>query len=337
MRVLIHFDPGRKKDNFAGTRLRKSLKNALELNNVQWVDSVYAFPDVAHLISPLDDDIAKYAKNEGIPVVVSALYSEEDPSASFLMLGLQNHPLLTPKARRLIDFADLVLVPSAKAKEIIEEEFPFKRIEIITPGVNPLRFDFADAASDLSFVRYQRFAKEEKYYLTIGNYADFETIKTLITIARFVPQSRFFFLGGGVGSKASPLKTINKKTPANLSFLPIIDEDLYCSALKNASGYLLFDSIIENSMAVLEAFASKTPVFHIGNLNNSDCVKSYPDIIKKFNSVEETINFLTSFDKNTYEETIMKEYEIAERNNLSILGKKLIDLYKSLILKEDYK
>ncbi len=335
MRVLIHFDPGRKKDIFAGSRLRKSLKNALELNDVQWVDSIYAFPDIAHLISPLDEDIAKNAKNEGIPVVVSALYSEEDPSANFLTIDLQGHPILTPKARKLIDFADLVFVPSLSGKEMLEKEFPFKRIEIMTPGVNSLRFEFADEASDLSFVRYQRFSKDDKYYLTIGNYADVETIKTLMTVAKFVPQSRFFFLGGGVGAKASSLKTINKKSPANLSFLPIIDEDLYCSALKNATGLLLFDSIFENSMAILEAFASKTPVFHVGNSNNSDAVKEYPNVVTNFNSVEKTIDFLTSFEKNAYEDTIMLGYQIAEKNNLSALGKKLIDSYKSLILKEE--
>ncbi len=335
MKILIHFDPGKKKDIFAGSRLRKSLKNALELNDIQWVDSIYAFPDIAHLISPMDEDIAKNAKNEGVPVVVSAFYAEEDPSANFLTIGLQGRSILTPKARKIIDFADLILVPSASGVEMIENEFPHKRVEIMTPGVNPLRFDFADEVSDLSFVRYQRFSKEEKYYLTIGNYADIETIKTLITIAKFMPHSRFFFLGGGVGAKSSPLKVINKKTPANLSFLPIIDEDLYCSALKNANGLLLFDSIFENSMAVLEAFASKTPVFHIGNSNNSDTVKEYPNIVKNFNSAEETINFLTSFDKTSYEETIMLGYQIANENNLSILGKRLINSYKHLILKED--
>lgn len=335
MRVLIHFDPGRKKDIFAGSRLRKTLKNALELNDTQWVDSIYAFPDIAHLISPSDEDIAKIAKNEGIPVVVSALYAEEDPSANFLMTDLQGRPILTPKARKLIDFADLVFVPTLSGKEMLEKDFPFKRIEVMTPGVNPLRFEFADDASDLSFVRYQRFAKEEKYYITIGNYADIETIKTLMTIAKFVPQSRFFFLGGGVGAKASSLKLVNKKSPTNLSFLPIIDEDLYCSALKNATGYLLFDSIFENSMAVLEAFASKIPVFHVGNSDNSDLVKEYPNVVANFNSVEKTIDFLTSFEKNSYEDTIMLGYQIAEKNNLSTLGKKLIDSYKSLILKEE--
>ncbi len=337
MRILIHFNPGRKKDIFAGARLRKNLKGALELNNIQWLDSVYAFPDVAHLLSPSDNDIAKYARNEGIPVVVSALFSEEDPTASFLMLDLQGHPILTPKARKILELADLIFVPNDSGKELVAKEFPSKHIEIVTPGVNPLRFEFAETVSDLSFCRYERFSRCEKYYLTVGNYADSETVKSLIAIAKLAPHTRFFFLGGGVGSKASPLKTLNKKSPGNLSFLPIINEDLYCSALKNASGLLLFDSIMENTMAVLEAFASKTPVFHIGDLNKSDAVKKYPDIIKNFNSDKEIADFITSFDKSSYEETIMKGYQVAEENNLLTLGKKLNELYKSLIFKEDYK
>ncbi len=335
MRILIHFNPGRKKDIFAGTRLRKNLKGALELNNTQWVDSIYAFPDIAHLLSPIDEDIGKYARNEGIPVVVSALYAEEDPAASFLTLDLRQNQILTPKAKRTLEFADLILVPNTKAKELIQTEFPSKHIEIVTPGVNPFRFEFAETSSELSFCRYERFDKNEKYYLTIGNYADSETIKILTTIAKSVPSCRFFFLGGGVGSKASPLKRLNKKSPTNLKFLPIIDEDLYVSAMKNATGLLLFDSITENSMVALEALASKTPVFHVGNQKDSDAVQDYPDIIKNFNSAEETINFITSFDKSSYEEIIMKGYQVAESNNLSKLGKKLIELYKSLIIKED--
>ena len=62
MRILIHFDPGPSKDAFLGTRLRKNIKGALELQNIVWVDSIYAKADICHLLSPLDEALAKEAK-----------------------------------------------------------------------------------------------------------------------------------------------------------------------------------------------------------------------------------------------------------------------------------
>ena len=68
MRILIHFDPGPSKDAFLGARLRKNIKGALELQNIVWVDSIYAKADICHLLSPLDEALAKEAKEEGIPI-----------------------------------------------------------------------------------------------------------------------------------------------------------------------------------------------------------------------------------------------------------------------------
>lgn len=100
MRILIHFDPGPSKDAFLGTRLRKNIKGALELQNIVWVDSIYAKADVCHLLSPLDEALAKEAKEEGIPIVTSAFYTEDDPFASFLSRNVLGDYTLTLKGKK---------------------------------------------------------------------------------------------------------------------------------------------------------------------------------------------------------------------------------------------
>ena len=58
MKVLVEYSPGAHLDRYIATRLRKNIKGALELVGTSWVESMFAEPDVVHLISPDDEKTA---------------------------------------------------------------------------------------------------------------------------------------------------------------------------------------------------------------------------------------------------------------------------------------
>lgn len=337
MKIFIHFDPGSNKDIFEGMRLRKNIKGALELNDIAWVDSIYAMPDVCHLISPQDELLARNVKAEGIPLVISALYAEDDPSSSYLNERFNGDTCLSLKGKRFLELADLVLVPSLFAKEIIQNEFPEKRIEVVTPGINIVRFNSIDLLSERAFQRYERISSNDKYFLIVGNYEDKKNIQMIRGLTSAIPECRFFFLGGKYGNKALALRRMNRKNQKNLVFSPIIPDDVYCSALKGAAGLLMFEGMAENKMVLLETFAAKTPLIYVGNIEKSEIIKEYFSLVVNLKTHEDVINFLPSLSPKSLEETIMSGYQVAKDNNLRKLGKTLKTIYKSLINKEGSK
>ncbi len=331
MRILIHFDPEPSKGAFLGTRLRKNIKGALELQNIVWVDSIYAKADICHLLSPLDEALAKEAKEEGIPIVTNAFYTEEDPSASFLSRNVLGDYVLTQKGKKLLEMSDCVLIPNLQAKEFLQKTFPKKRLEVATPGVNPIRFEILDDVVKKSFLYYERFGENEKYFLSVGAYQEKKTLAKLKRLAEAVPECRFFFIGGDFGSRASPLNSLNKKNPKNLHFLPLLSDDLYRSALKESAGMLFFDSLFGKEMLVLESFACKIPVFLLNAAEEKKPIKG----ITLLPTMEKSANILPSFSQKDLEETIMTGYQVAEENDLMRLGSSLKTIYESLLLNKE--
>ena len=334
MKILIHFDPGIKRDIYEASRLRKNIKGSLELNNIIWVDSIYALPDVCHLISPIDEPLAKEAKGEGLPIVISALYTEGDPSASFTSKDMFGELILTNKAKKFLEYADVILVPSDDAKTFLNRYIQDKRIEIVTPGVNSMRFEILDSCSEGAFRHYERFPEDQKYFITIGEYTDKKTLTSLRELASLLPEYRFFFVGGDYGGKSSSLNGANKKNPKNLTFLPILPDDLFRSALHDTYGFIYFDSMTFSSLICLESFASKTPVFKIGERKDPERVsKAFINV----SSIKEMCDLLPSLSQLTREEAIMCGYQVAKDNSLANLGKSLKTIYDSLINKEGLK
>ena len=84
MKVLVYFQPNRKYDNYEGARMRKTIKGALEVTGATHTSNIYDDYDIAHFMSPEDESKLNIALERDVPVIVSALYGEDDPYASFL-------------------------------------------------------------------------------------------------------------------------------------------------------------------------------------------------------------------------------------------------------------
>ena len=84
MKALVYFQPKKTSNIFEGARLRKSIKGALEMVDVEHTSNLLDTFNVIHLISPNDEKIVDEAKEYHCPVVASALYAEDDPAASYI-------------------------------------------------------------------------------------------------------------------------------------------------------------------------------------------------------------------------------------------------------------
>ena len=132
MKVLVYFQPNRKYDNFEGTRMRKTIKGALETINVQYTSNLYDQCDVAHFMSPDDENKLSLVAERGVPTIVSALFGEDDPSTRFLTNKSKDGKRirhLRNRALRMLNKATLVIVPTESAKQFLIEEGINTKIE----------------------------------------------------------------------------------------------------------------------------------------------------------------------------------------------------------------
>lgn len=332
MKSLVYFKPSSSSASFEGVRLRKNLKGALELSSIPWVDSVYADPEIIHIISPDDESIVKTARLEGAKVVTSAFYCENDPNARFLERNSMGGFVLTKPAFKLLSESDLVLVPSAFCMDFVRAQGLSPRMEVLSPGVNLARFEEADPDETGIFFRYFRIPQGTPYCLSVGDLNDEDVKKGMEQIAFLVPEMKFFFLGydkkGGVSNQT--VIRFNKSAPSNLTYSSLVEDDVYRSALINAKAIVLFDGSHPNNITALEAMASRVQIFSLGTV-------AFPDLIEDkknaycFMQASELAKSLQSHCLGKLKSTIIEGYKTATENSLTSVGARLKSYYESLL------
>lgn len=322
MKVCVCFNPKEKNDNFEGTRLRKNIKGALELADVPYAKSIIDTYDLIHFISLDDEHKINDAYEEGVPTVFSALYCESDNSASIL----NKTNTLTPKAIKLLDKINVVLVSDNKSKELLVNNGVTSDIKIVTPGVNISRFEFPNSLEGDIFYNYYQLEKDKKFIAVIGTYDDSDVKNQLIEIAKEVPYPIFYF----GNAKVSYVSRLMHKIPANLRFCTLINNELYCSMMKHASVYIALDNNKHSPITLLDAMASKTQIFALKPLGLNEEMLS-----DKFAYVADNIvdlsNLINQYLKGEIPSKINESYKYAKKNSLKYLSKELINIYQKLI------
>ena len=323
MRPCIYFKQKPANDPFEGARLRKTLKGALELEGIAYVDSLHASSDFLHVLSPESEDEALEEKKDGKKIVVSAFYTEDDPNCSFLTKdseGLIQHKL---RGQKLLSAADLILVPNKECIDLLET-FGIKgeHIRVLTPGVNLARFEKGDPLEETLFRTYFRF-DAEKYLLSIVDLRNKMVQKFLENLAKSLPNYKIFCLGTDGKGKPSPsfLKRLSKQAPKNLVYSGIVDDDIYRSGMIGASGYLSFGPYHFDILSVLEAHAANVPVFGVGSAPDEASIV-----------VDDPIAFASSL-ASVPQGIMIEGYRLAKASALSELGPKLRAMYEQLLKK----
>ena len=339
MKTLVYFQPSSRNDNFEGARMRKTIKGALEIVNSSYTSNIYDDYDVAHFMSPDDEIKLNIALERKVPVVVSALFGEDDPTTRFL-----NHKskdgkrtnTLKVKALRMLNKANLVLVPTNSAKEFLINSGVTSPIEVSVPGVNLSRFNFSREDEKELFYRYFREDKNKKIVMSMGEYSfNMEGIHSLINAALKRPDVVFYYIGcEALSSSIGKAKKIIKNSPKNMHFINILPDDIYRSLLLNADVFMLPGYNLAGVISVEEAMAAKCQLI----VRKS---AMFPEFLKneKTAYIAEFSETLTSLCLDYLDEKIKPTTEEAYRRisqyNLENFGRQLLNIYERVIAKKN--
>lgn len=340
MKVLISFDSNYKNDNFEGMRLRKTIKNALEINDVKYATNIGDDFQIAHFTSPnVDTRILNEVLEKNIPIVISALYSEDDPTANFIDVtnhGKNTEIKLKPKAFKLLNKATLILVPTPSAKKILLESGINTRIEILKPGINMARFDFSRDDEKELFYRYFNEDPNKKLVIGLGDTKSIDDIKAFINAAKHNKDVNFYYVGYNLKKNHVPLniKIAMKRAPKNVKFKPVMPEDIYRSALMNASIFVGTNNATIGIMSIIDAMAAKNEIIIKKPLINGEFIN---DGINGYTTIfsETLTSLIDKYFIGKLKDTTDYAYKQMQENNLKLFGEKLINYYQELINKKE--
>ena len=340
MKVLVYYKPNRKFDNFEGTRMRKCIKGSLELINVTYTDNPVDYYDVANLISPEQDTKSAEIRDNGAPIVVSALYTEDDPTASFIENKSRDNPSsLSSKGLKFLNKADMILVPNESAKQfLIDNGVTCEQIYPCCPGVNLARFDFSKQEEKEIFHRYYREDKNKKLVIAVGEYdGKMNGVSSFINAAKKCPNAVFYFIGRITlkNSISMRFKKFLSTAPKNVRFVDVPPDDVYRSALINADVFMIpgykkagVTSILEAMAARTQIIARKSTIFdgfledgvtaHLAEFSETiaSLTRDYLDGKIKPTTTQ-AYNFACEHSLNVFGEELNKYYQLAIRNKVN--------------------
>ncbi len=336
MKALVYYEPSKKSYIFEGDRLRKTIKGALELNDVEHTSNLIDAFNVVHLISLEDEKVLLDAKEYKIPVVVSALYTEDDPNASYLEEIVTDNNKLTilkPKAIKFLNEADLVLVPCEEAKQLLINKGITTNIKVSSLGLNLSRFDFSRDDEKEIFYRYFREDRNKKLVLAVGEFEPkMNGSSCFINSAKKNPNAIFYYVGRmDRATKFSlRLRRFIKNAPSNVKFVTDLPDDVYRSALLNASVFMIPGYKKAGVVSIYEAMAAKCQIIARKCALFDGVITS--GVTGHVGEFSET---LTSLTKDTLEgrikPTTAKAYEEISTHTLLKYGIELKEIYQELI------
>lgn len=325
MKICVYFQPKLKFDNFEGTRLRKSIKGALELRNIPYAKNIVDSYNIVHFCSLEDETKIVDANEARIPTVFSACTAETDKFTRIFHL-VNGVSTIDNRALRVLNKVDVILVNDLASKKMLRDSGITSKIEIVPVGVKISRFRPMYGIEDKLFNRYFQLDDDAKFVVCGGTYEDKEKFESLIKIARLCPKYKFFYFGPS--NKRRPYR--NRKIPSNLSFHPLINDELYCSMLKQASVYLVFDNRRHAILPLMDAAASKTQIVALEPTHSNEEILRETKAYVMYNEemAADTINKLIAGELESHVE---EAYKFATTNSLEAFGFSLEKIYSSLL------
>ena len=332
MRILVSFKPRAMYDNFEGARLRKSIKGALEVSDIPYVNEETDDFDIAHFVSPIDEKVIDSCIKRNIPVVISALYCESDKSASFTKYTSNRKgrkEVLTRQAIRALSKATIITVPSERAKQFLIDSGISKPIEVVYPTINLTRFPQDGAEKEIFYRHYQE-EDDHKLVVCLGSYESMDGLTAYVKLAKKYPKILFYYFSQDNKLLKFKIRRAKKKAPSNLKFKQIPQDDIYRSAIINASIFTYFGYSTVGITTVIEAMAArcdvvlrKQPIFEDILHDGVDChIGEYSETIASV--VKDLLD-------GTIVSTKEKSLEYASTLGLDVFGKRLKDIYSKLL------
>lgn len=316
--------------------MRKCIKGSLELNGIDYTNTKVDFFDVAHLISPIEEDEIKEIKENKAPVVVSALYTEDDPDACFLEYDREKKlSLLSSKGLKFLQKVDLILVPCESAKELLINNGVTTPINVVSAGVNLSRFDFTKETEKSLFYRYYGENPNKKLVIAVGEYnPKMEGITSFVNAAKKCPNAMFYYIGRLTLKTRVNMKfrTLKHSLPKNVKFVDVPPDDIYRSALLNASIFMIPGYKKAGVTSIVEAMAAKTQIIARRSAIFDGLLED--GVTAHMGEFSETLASLTrDYLEGKIKPTILQAYNEVTSHTLEVLGEELIKEYQFAINK----
>lgn len=332
MRVWVHFQPKKYNENYEGSRLRKTIKGALDIVGVPYVTNPYEKYDILHVLSCEDELKINDAKAAGIPVVFSALMCEGDPEARLLTCK-NNKISIASKIIKILNKCDLIIVPLEIAKELLISNGVETEIKVLSSGVNIARFDYSKPLEKEIVYRYFQLEKRNSLVICVGDYDDETSLENFVKAAEINKDAYFLFFGQSKKwfSLKKRIRKLIRHSPKNVLFKSIVPEDVYRSAVLNAEVFLIANSKKVGTITILDALASKTQIIMCEELLFKDNKIDNDVIAYSAKNKEELGLLIQKYLQHELRSTIDKGYKQAQKRSLQNVGLELKWIYQSLL------
>ena len=332
MKVLLYEQNAKMQKRSGIGRALRHQKKALEINGIESTFNPKEEYDFVHVNSSFAYTyrFVKRLQKKKIPVVVHGHSTYEDFRESFRMWKVIE-PWFDRNLTRLYGIADYIITPTPYSKKLIENYSCTKcPVEAISNGI--MLEDYAPSVEKVrKYKQYFNIQEEDKVVIGIGLLFKRKGLHDFIEVARKLPHVKFIWFGSL--QKILRTKEINKaikNKPDNVIMPGYIDGDVIKGALQGANLFFFPSYEETEGIVVLEALASRIPllirdipVYEDWLENERDCYKG--------NNNEEFVKLIDKILKTDNSHIIENGYKIAQKRDINIVGKQLIEAYKKVI------
>ena len=331
MKILLYTE-GEKL--FSKSGLGKAIKHqmkALDSVGVSYTTNIQDDFDIVHLnwYGPNSVALAKSAHKKEKKVVYHAHSTEEDFKNGFIF-SKQISPAFKKWLIKCYSLGDVIITPTPYAKRLLEGYGIDRKIYAISNGIDLEKFKYSKELGE-SFRKRYNYTKKDKIIIGVGLYIERKGIVDFVELARRLPKYKFIWFG------YSPLQAATKEVRNavntkldNLVFAGYVTQEVIVEAMNGCDLYLFPTYEETEGIPIIEACACKAnalirdiPIFEEWLQDSKNVYKA-----KNIDEFEEKIKKIINKELPYLGE---EAYKVAEERDIKKIGKKLKEVYESLL------
>ena len=331
LKVLLYSNKEKAIDKVVLDRHLDTLIEALKLANIDYTFSKDDNFDIVHLFN-YDQykhfkSLRLKANQKNAPVIIEAFNDYNDFKISDKEEGEKSSSSLIvfrPETLKAYNDSNRILVAYSKEKTFIENQRVSVDVNVLKPGVQDIKKNELSDYEKQAFRSFYNLEPDCKVIVSLGDYSNYESVDTIINLARIMPDYEFFFYGVRDNSKylSKLQKDASKVLNIHLEYLGY--EELFNSMVYNTDLLIVTSPLIIESLNILNFMKAKIPVISIEGkaiyelLEENKTALIYRDFkdlydkvknIETTNCVDEAYKYASKFDMESYSNEIKKIYE----------------------------
>ena len=300
---------------------------ALETNNICYTLNLKDDYDIIHInhYGPKSYRMSNLSRKNGKKVVYHAHSTYEDFRNSFILSNFWSNKF-KKRIIKCYSTGDVIITPTNYSKKLLESYGIKKRIEVVSNGID---LSFFKRSSN-NFRKKYNFSKNEKLIMCVGTYMERKGLLDFVELAKKFPEYHFLWFG------ESPLwlapKKIRKavKTKlSNLHFMGYVNPDILRDAYSSADLFLYTTHEETEGMPIMEALACKTKAL----IDDIGVFEDYIDKkdVYKYKNLDEAYKLISMILENELPDLTDNGYEKVKDKDIKIVGKRLKEIYESVL------